>query len=138
MSIVYSSDVTGIEAHHLAGFFVGWPNPPDPAAHLRVLRGSDAVVLALDEEPGNVVGFITAITDKVLAAYIPHLEVLPGYQDRGIGSELMRRMLDHLRDFYMIDLMCDSELQPYYERFGFQRSQGMVFRNYQHQSGRPE
>jgi predicted N-acetyltransferase YhbS len=137
MGIVYSSRHTDIGPGHLEGFFVGWPNPPDAATHLRLLQGSDAVVLARDEETGNVVGFITAITDKVLAAYIPHLEVLPDYQGQGIGAELARRMLEHLRDFYMIDLMCDPELQPYYERFGFLRAHGMVFRNYGNQSGRP-
>jgi len=137
MNIVYSTDITGVETGHLEGFFVGWPNPPDAATHLRLLHGSDAVVLARDEETGNVVGFITAITDQVLAAYIPHLEVLPDYQGQGIGAELVRRMLEHLRDFYMIDLMCDPDLQPYYERFGFLRSHGMVFRNYENQSGRP-
>lgn len=137
MGIVYTTEVAGVTPEQLEGFFVGWPNPPDAATHLRLLRGSDAVVLARDEETGNVVGFITAITDKVLAAYIPHLEVLPAWQGQGIGAELVRRMLDHLRDFYMIDLMCDPELQSYYERFGFVRSQGMVFRNYENQSGRP-
>lgn len=76
-----------------------------------------------------MLGYITAITDGVLAADIPHLAVLPDWQGRRIGSERVRRMLDRLRDLYMIDLPCDPELQPYSERFGFRRSQGMVIRN---------
>src|SRR5687768_1927525 len=74
--ISYRHSVDGIEALHLTGFFVGWPSPPSPEIHLLALRHSDAVVLAIDDETGMVVGYITAITDHVLAAYIPHLEVL--------------------------------------------------------------
>ena len=136
MTVSYRETTGKIAPENLEGFFVGWPNPPDPATHLRVLAGSDHVVIAVDEMSGRVVGYITAITDGVLAAYIPHLEVLPEWQDQGIGSELVRRMLARLGDLYMIDLLCDPELQPYYERFGFRRSQGMLIRNYERQSGR--
>jgi ribosomal protein S18 acetylase RimI-like enzyme len=132
----YTTDPSSITAAQLAGgFWVGWPNPPSPETHLRLLRGSDHVVLAIDDESGMVVGFITAISDGVLTAYIPLLEVLPDYQHRGIGGELLRRMLDRLGSIYMVDLLCDAELQPYYERFGMQRATGMFLRNYAAQSG---
>ena len=137
--MIYTSTIEGIAADQLSGFFVGWPNPPSPETHLRVLQGSDAVILAVDNVAGDprprVVGFITAITDGALAAYIPHLEVLPAYQGQGIGSELVRRMLAHLRDFYMIDLICDADVQPFYERLGMRPYSGMIFRNYDRQSG---
>lgn len=134
--IVYRESADGIVSEQLLGFFVDWPNPPDPETHLRLLRQSGAVVLALDEGADRVVGFITAITDGVLAAYIPLLEVLPAWQGQGIGRELVERMLDRLRDLYMIDLLCDEEMQPFYGRLGFQRSPGMVIRNYANQPGR--
>lgn len=139
--IWYADSTEGISPGDLAGFFVGWPNPPSPGTHLRLLRGSGAVVLARDgelDQDGPVVGFITAITDGVLAAYIPLLEVLPDYQQQGIGGELVRRMLARLSDYYMVDLLCDTELQPYYERFGMRRATGMLARNYDRQSGRPD
>jgi ribosomal protein S18 acetylase RimI-like enzyme len=133
--IQYITTFDGVSADHLrGGFFVGWPNPPTPETHLRLLRQSAKVVLAI-EENGAVVGFITAISDGVLSAYIPLLEVLPEYQDRGIGSELVRRMLDMLADVYMVDLLCDPELQPYYERLGMRRAVGMLRRNYDRQAG---
>ena len=74
-----------IEPQQLRGFFVGWPSPPSLATHLKSLNQSQYVVLALDERTGNVVGFITAISDNVLSAYMPLLEVLPEYQNRGTG-----------------------------------------------------
>ena len=135
--IAYIDSVEGITPGQLDGFFVGWPNPPAPEAHLKLLENSEYIVLAVDDETENVTGYITAVSDGVLAAFIPHLEVLPAYQGHGIGSELMRRMLQKLRDFYAVDLICDPELQPFYARFGMAPYSGMIIRNYERQSGVP-
>lgn len=136
MTIAYSDTADMVSPAQLAGFFEGWPNPPLPETHLRLLQESDEVVLAWDEETRSVVGFITAISDHVLAAYIPLLEVLPAYRHRGIGRELVRRMLERLQGFYMVDLLCDPAVQPFYEALGMRRATGMAVRCYQHQSGR--
>jgi ribosomal protein S18 acetylase RimI-like enzyme len=135
--VAYADSISGIAAGHLRGFFEGWPDPPTPETHLRLLANSDEVVLAIDDETGHVVGFITAVGDGVLSASIPLLEVLPAYRGRGIGSELTRRMLDKLSRLYMVDLLCDAGLQPFYERFGMRRAAGMLLRNYERQSGAP-
>ena len=135
MAFTYRTTPDGVPPDMLPGFFAGWPNPPSPETHLRILKHSDAVVLAIDDEAGRVVGFITAITDHVRSAYIPHLEVLPDWQGRGIGSELVRRMVDRLDGLYMIDLLCDPDVQPFYDRLGFRRATGMAIRNYDRQSG---
>jgi ribosomal protein S18 acetylase RimI-like enzyme len=133
--ISYLDSAEGITSDQLDGFFVGWPDPPSPATHAKLLVSSDYIVLAVDDETGNVVGFITAISDGVLAVFIPLLEVLPAYRGRGIGSELVRRMLDKLSAYYAVDLACDLELQSFYDRFGMKPSTGMYTRNYERQSG---
>jgi len=129
--ISYTDSIKGITANKLRGFFVGWPNPPSPEIHLRLLANSYKVVLAIDDKTDNVVGFITAISDGVLSAYIPLLEVLPAYQGQGIGQELTRRMLEKLSGMYMVDLFCDKELQLFYARFGMKPSNGMSIRNHE-------
>ncbi len=135
MGIRYTSSIEGIDVQHLqGGFFNGWPNPPQPPAHLRILQGSYAVELAIDEATRNVVGFVTCVSDGVSAAYIPHLEVLDAYKKQGIGSELMRRLLARLSNIYMIDLMCDDDVVPFYERLGLRRYGGMVSRNFDRQA----
>lgn len=134
--IEYINTLEDIKPDNLEGFFVGWPNPPSVTKHYELLEKSTYIWLAVDSETKNVVGFITAISDEVLAAYIPLLEVLPEYKGKGIGKRLMENMLSALSAFYMIDLLCDLELQEYYETFNMLRSQGMVIRNYQNQSGR--
>jgi ribosomal protein S18 acetylase RimI-like enzyme len=127
--IEYTSDVTHLRSDELAGFFVGWPRRPKPEFHLRVLHGSEHALIARDTESGEVVGFVTAVGDGVLSAYIPLLEVLPGYQGRGIGTELVRQLLALLDDRYMVDLCCDDDLVAFYERFGMARWVGMGLRN---------
>ena len=136
MNIIYCDDLEGISPSMLEGFFVGWPNPPKPETHLKLLQGSDAVVLAKDEETGRVVGFITAVTDHVLTAFLPLLEVLPEYQGQGIGGELVDRMADKLQHLYAVDLICDEGLVGYYEKRGFRPGRSMMLRNYGNQSGR--
>jgi ribosomal protein S18 acetylase RimI-like enzyme len=117
--IEYTMTLDGIRPQDLDGFFVGWPSPPSRERHLDLLRGSAHVVLAKEGE--RVVGFVTAISDGVLSAYIPLLEVLPEFQGRGIGSELVRLLLDRLGALYMVDVVCDEDVVPFYARFGLQR-----------------
>lgn len=130
-AIKYRDTAEGLDASQLTtGFFVDWLRKPTPEAHLDILHRSAHVVVAIDEESNQVVGFVTAISDGVLSAYISLLEVLPEYQGRGIGSELMRRLLDQTKGLYMVDTLCDVHVQSYYARFGMQRSVGMCIRRY--------
>jgi len=133
-TIRYSESLAGIRPSQLEGFFEGWPNPPTPSTHLRFLAGSSHVGLAIAED-GQVAGYISAISDGVLTAYIPQLEVREPYRGRGIGSELVRRMVERLQDLYTVDLLCDPEAADFYAPLGFQPSFGMLIRRYDKQSG---
>jgi len=135
--VLFTDSLDILTPDQLQGFFVGWPNPPSPETHLEVLKNSDAVVLAIAEETGAVIGFITAISDRVLSAYIPLLEVLPAYQHQGIGKQLVQKMLHKLQHLYMVDLLCDPELQGFYGQFGMISATGMMQRRYENQAGNP-
>ena len=115
--ITYLENADAIRPDQLRDFFVGWPATPTPERHLELLRGSYAVELALDSE--SIIGFATAISDGVVSAFIPLLEVLPDYQHQGIGTELMHRLLARLDRFYMVDLCCDAGLESFYSALGF-------------------
>jgi len=133
--IEYRDDPDGLRPAQLAGFFDGWPEHPTPETHLELLRRSAHVVLAVDTETSAVVGFVTAITDGVLAAYLPLLEVLPAYRGRGIGRELVARIVAKLDELYMVDLVCDPELLPFYESLGFRRGASAMIRRYERRAG---
>lgn len=132
--VIYQEDCERLTIENVEGLFGCWGRGPAAADVLRIFKGSDHVVLAVDGASGQVIGYITAITDGVSAAYIPHLEVRPSWQGQGIGSELVHRMLERLRHLYMIDLMCDEDLQAFYERLGFRPWTGMLIRNYDRQA----
>ena len=133
--IEYHGDLARVSADDLKGFFAGWPHPPPSETHRQLLDGSSHFVVAVPEGSTQVVGYITAISDGVLSAYISQLEVLAEHRGRGIGSALVRAMLERLEGLYMIDLICDVDVQPFYERLGLTRWSGMILRNYAAQSG---
>ncbi|MEH7483298.1 GNAT family N-acetyltransferase [Neobacillus drentensis] len=133
--MIYKNCIDDITSDMLNVFFVGWLNPPNQQTHLKLLKNSSKVVIAFEEKTNQVVGFITAISDGVLSAYIPFLEVLPQYQNKGVGKELVNRMLKQLEGIYMIDICCDDNLVPFYEKYGMLKSNGMLKRNYKMQSG---
>ena len=47
----------------------------------------------------------------------------------------MESLLEELNHLYMIDLLCDEDLQKYYSKLGMQKAQGMMIRNYSNQLG---
>lgn len=131
----YRTSTDGLTPANLEGnFFEGWLDPPDAATHLRILENSDHVVLAVYGD--QVIGFITALSDGVLSAFITLLEVLPEYQGRGIGHSLMNKIMEEIGDIYMVDLVCDANLSRFYAELGFATTTGMSRRDYRMQSGR--
>jgi ribosomal protein S18 acetylase RimI-like enzyme len=135
-AIEFRYDVNGVKPSDLYGFFEGWPNPPQPMTHLELLERSDEIVLAVEIASRRVVGFVNVLTDRVLTAYIPLIEVLPEYRRQGLGTELIRLAVERVSDLYMVDTTCDVEVQPFYESLGFTKSSGACLRRYESQSGR--
>lgn len=133
--IRYQNAATHLTADQLEGFFVGWPDPPSSATLVNLLHASFRCVVAIDSASDKVVGFIYAISDGILSAYIPLLEVLPDFQQQSIGTELVRRLIAELKSLYMIDVVCDADVQRFYQKAGFQTAAAMVRRNYGAQSG---
>lgn len=68
-----------------------------------------------------LIGYVDSVSNGVTDAYIQDLMVHPDYRGRGIGTELMNRMIGHLKDqnIYMISVVYESALSNFYKRFGF-------------------
>ena len=126
--IFFSSDLKDLQGADLTGFFVGWPNPPSPDTLRRLITQSDVRFFAIDAETKQCVGYLTGLTDHVLFSYLSSVEVLPEYQGRGIGRELVARFLDATSQVYATDLVCEPDVQPFYQQCGLIPYHSMVLR----------
>jgi GNAT superfamily N-acetyltransferase len=125
--ITYRLDASGIDRQDLAAFFEEWPTPPSLDRRLAAVRGADHAAFAFDGD--RLVGFATALSDGALMAYLALLEVIASHRRRGIGTGLVRALERDIGDLYGLDLCCDEEVVPFYERQGFSRVVGMVRRS---------
>jgi GNAT superfamily N-acetyltransferase len=73
-------------------------------------------------ENDRLIGYVDCVCNGLTDAYIQDLMVYPDYQHRGIGTELMNRIIAYLKEkhIYMISVIYgEAELRPFYEKFGF-------------------
>ncbi len=72
-------------------------------------------------EDDKLIGYIDSVSNGVTDAYIQDLMVCPDYQGKGIGTDLMDKMIEYLKEkrIYMISVVYEECLKPFYERFGF-------------------
>src|SRR6185437_17175712 len=68
-----------------------WSSAEKPELLHKALAASHSLFSAWDGE--RLVGLGNAISDGYLVVYYPHLIVLPEYHGRGVGTELMRRLM---------------------------------------------
>jgi|SRR5690625_7687133 len=68
----------------------------------------------------QLVGTGRVISDGVITGIICGLGVLSKYQSKGIGKEMLNRIIQHCEQNGVIpQLMCEGNLKSYYEAFGF-------------------
>lgn len=69
----------------------------------------------------KLIGYIDTVSNGVTDAYIQDLMVHPVHQGKGIGTELMNRTIAYLKErkIYMISVVFEEKLLPFYKCFGF-------------------
>lgn len=73
-------------------------------------------------ENNKMIGFLSVVSNNVTDAYIQDVMVVPEFQRKGIGTELMNLAIAEIktRGIYMISVIYGEEnLRPFYEKFGF-------------------
>ena len=88
-----------------------------------MVHGSMYGVVAFEGD--RLVGYARAISDGAFNAYVSTVAVLPECQRRGIGRELIRRLLDG-RDHVQFVLHADPRVHPFYLRCGFRLAPDML------------
>lgn len=82
---------------------------------------------------GRAVGMIRVLSDGSYANFITDVMVIPEYQHRGIGKELMRRTVDYMKSTLMpgetivLYLMSATGKEEFYKRFGFKERPNEVW-----------
>lgn len=76
---------------------------------------------------GKLVGIIRCVGDGYTILFIQDLLVLPSYQRRGIGTGLMKTVLERYRHVYQIELATDDteKTVSFYKQLGFRSLQEM-------------
>lgn len=97
-----------------------WSSAQKPELLLKALLAPYSLVTAWDGE--RLVGLGNAISDGHMFVYYPHLLVLPEYQGRGIGTELMRKLMARYEGFHQHMLIADGRAQDFYRKCGFERA----------------
>lgn len=108
-------------------FFEGWLVKPSYELVMKHFEASHPLFLL--NENSDVVGFISALTDHALYAFIALLEVRKSERGKGYGKYLVAEMLKSLEGIYAIDLVCDADLETFYEPLGFAKHSAMIQRN---------
>src|SRR5438552_17313330 len=98
----------------------GWSSAEKPDLLHKALLASHSLVTAWDGP--KLVGLGNAISDGYLVVYYPHLLVLPEYQGRGIGTELMRRLMARYEGFHQHMLVADGRALNFYRKCGFEHA----------------
>jgi predicted GNAT family N-acyltransferase len=86
------------------------------------------IPFGLADDAGRLVGFARAISDRVYKALVLDVIVATAWRGRGLGAQLIDAVVAHpaLREVRHIELYCQPELGPFYERWSFSAEVGPV------------
>jgi GNAT superfamily N-acetyltransferase len=91
----------------------------DEAIVADMLRHANLVVTAWDGH--TMVGIARTLTDFSYVGYLADLAVRASYQNRGIGTELIKRTRDLMGARSMLVLLAAPKAVDYYPRVGFRK-----------------
>ncbi len=85
----------------------------------QIIAGSHCFLLVRDDR--RVVGMGRAISDGISDAYIQDVMVMDACRGRGMGTRIIKALIDRLeRDgIRWIGLIAERDTYPFYERLGF-------------------
>ena len=101
---------------------VGWYNYTDRRDMLRAAYSNSLYVLAA-YDGDNLVGIIRAVGDGASIIFIQDLLVLPAYQRQGVGTKLVKRVMDKYKDAYQLVLLTEAIEKniAFYQSLGLKR-----------------
>ena len=100
---------------------IGWTNYTDRPEMVK--NAYENSLLTLGAYDGDrLVGVIRTVGDGFSVVFIQDILVLPEYQRQGIGTQLLKTVMDHFSQVYQLELMTDNTLKT----VSFYRSVGLI------------
>lgn len=105
---------------------VGWTNYLKRADILEEAYANSLFVLAA-YDGDSLLGIIRAIGDGLTIVFVQDIIVLPEYQRKGIGTKLLKTLMDKYKDVYQMELLTDNteKTNAFYRSVGFTASDDM-------------
>jgi ribosomal protein S18 acetylase RimI-like enzyme len=117
VDLVLKRDIEGVDWDEVSSVYAETLGHDDPAQLQRTWSRSYATVLALVD--GRLVGVARAISDGEREALIVGVAVRPSHQRRGIGTAMMRALMQDVSRTAMILTCEEDENVAFYEKLGF-------------------
>lgn len=134
MNMVFSTATPDAAAFKALYDTTNWgPASRPPEFYRAALNGSWATLAAYTDDE-QLVGFARVISDGKLHAFITEMIIHPQYQRRGLGEQLLGKLVQHCRAEGVndIQLFCAKGKAEFYVRNGFARrpddAPGMQYR----------
>lgn len=99
---------------------VGWTNYLERTDILEEAYANSLCVLgAYDSD--RLVGIIRAVGDGQTIVFVQDIIVLPEYQRKGIGTKLLKAVVEKYNDVYQMELLTDNTVKTkaFYRSVGF-------------------
>ena len=99
---------------------VGWTNYLKRVDILQQAYADSLCVLgAYDSD--QLVGVIRTVGDGQTIVFVQDIIVLPEYQRKGIGTKLLKAVMDKYKDVYQVELLTDNtdKTKAFYRSVGF-------------------
>lgn len=122
MNIVFNDTMKYLPSKQLQKLFIsaGWSDGSETPVMLESYNkpfiNSTLVISAWENE--NLIGTVRVLSDGMFRSIIYDLVILPEYQNKGIGKELIKRCIEHFPNSEWL-VQTTKSISGYYEKNGF-------------------
>lgn len=122
MKFNYIENNKSVEEFNFLTEQVGWGRREDNIVREALDNTLYSISIYIDNQ---IVGYGRLIGDATIFIYIQDVMVLPAYQNKKIGTEIMNKLLEKIASYQKINpnlrayLGADLNKEDFYRRFGF-------------------
>jgi GNAT superfamily N-acetyltransferase len=119
-SLVWSGSVADLDWNELAALYRAAPLGNKNPDGLKTAF-TNSLFRCFVRENGRLVGVGRALADGIDCSYICDVALLPSHQGRGLGKQIVARLVDLSRGHRKIILYAVPGKEPFYAKLGFKR-----------------